>query len=164
MEERRVAHASELFEVLKDVRLYEFLDEHPPVSVQELAKKLARSESRMSPDGKQRWLNWVVRTESGAICGYVQATVEETKDTNVAFVFGSNHQGKGIATAAVKTVLDLVSTRYDVSRFFILSEASNARSVKLAQRLGFDLASKVEFASRHAGPTEILFRKCALPH
>jgi [ribosomal protein S5]-alanine N-acetyltransferase len=161
MEERRVAHAAELFAALRDARLYEFLDENPPVSVQELEVKLARSESRLSPDGKEHWLNWVVRAESGVIAGYVQATVEETKDTNVAYVFSPNFQGHGIASAAVQRMLDMVASQYQASRFFIITEANNEKSSRLAQRLGFTLAPQDVCAMRQVGPGDLLFCKPA---
>jgi [ribosomal protein S5]-alanine N-acetyltransferase len=157
MEERCVAHAAELFEVLRDERLYEFLDEKPPTSVKELERKLARSESRLSPDGKEHWLNWVVRTESGVMAGYVQATVEETKETNVAYVFSPNYQGQGLASAAVQRMLDIAARQYKASKFFIVTEANNRRSVRLAQRLGFSPAPEDICAMRHVGPSELLF-------
>ena len=163
MEERRVAHAVELFAALRDPCLYQYLDEDPPASVQELEHKLARSESRLSPDGKEHWLNWVVRVDSGSIAGYVQATVEETKQTNVAYVFSPSYQGKGIATAAVQWMLDVVAKQYEARLFFIVTEADNRRSVRLAQRLGFTLAPEDLRAVRHVDPNDALYWKKASP-
>lgn len=159
MEERRVAHAVELFEVLRDPQLYEFLDEDAPASVDELARKLARSESRRSPDGTQHWLNWIVRGESGAIAGCVQATVEANGATNVAYVFGRPQQGRGIASAAVQWMLDEVATQHGVDTFFIVTEAANLRSVRLARRLGFTPAPDEVCAARHVGTSELLLWK-----
>jgi [ribosomal protein S5]-alanine N-acetyltransferase len=163
LEERRVAHAAELFEVLRDQRLYEFLDEEPPSSVEELAARLARSESRLSPDGKEHWLNWVIRAHSGAIVGYVQATVEESKETNVAYVLAPSHQRQGIASAAVQQMLAVVANQYSPSAFFIRVEAANEQSVQLARRLGFRLASREACAARNVGPSEVLYCKPAAP-
>ena len=156
MEERRVAHASELFEILRDPLLYEFLDEAPPKSVQELADKLARSELRRSPDGKEHWLNWVVRGESGAIAGYVQSTVEENKETNVAYVFSPAFKGQGIATSAVRRMLDIVVAEYQATTLFIVAEAGNLPSLRLAERLGFTTAPTEVAAKRRAGPNDVV--------
>ena len=41
-----MAHAEELFAVLAEAALYEFIDEEPPQSVEALRQKLALSESR----------------------------------------------------------------------------------------------------------------------
>lgn len=163
MEERRVAHAAELFEVLRDPRLYEFLDERPPGSVQELAEKLARSELRRSPDGKEHWLNWIVRTESGAIAGYVQATVEESKETNVAYVFSPQFHGQGIATAAVRKMLGVVVAEYQATFLFIVAEAANVRSLRLAERLGFTIAPSEVAARRQGGPNDVVLWLPTLP-
>lgn len=156
MEERRVAHAAELFEVLRDPRLYEFLDEAPPKSVEELAEKLARSEHRKSPDGKEHWLNWVVRGECGAIVGYVQATVEENKDTNIAYVFSRAVQGQGIATAAVRSMIEMVVAEYQPTILFIVADEGNLPSLRLAGRLGFTTAPTEVAATRQPGPNDVV--------
>lgn len=156
MEERRVAHAGELFEVLRDPGLYEFLDESPPKSVQELSEKLARSELRRSPDGKEHWLNWIVRGESGAIAGYVQSTVEESGETNVAYVFSPAVRGQGIATAAVRRMLDIVVSENQATVLFIVAEAGNLPSLRLAERLGFTAAPPEVAAMREAGPNDVV--------
>lgn len=156
MEERRVAHAPELFEVLRDPRLYEFLDEAPPKSVEELAKKLARSELRKSPDGKEHWLNWVVRGEYGAVVGYVQATVEENKDTNIAYVFSRAVKGQGIATAAVRSMIEMVVAQYHPTTLFIVADEGNVPSLRLAGRLGFATAPTEVAATRQPGPNEVV--------
>jgi [ribosomal protein S5]-alanine N-acetyltransferase len=156
LEERRVAHACELFEVLRDPGLYEFLDEAPPQSVQALADKLARSELRRSPDGKEHWLNWIVRAGSGAMAGYVQATVEETKETNVAYVFSPAFKGQGIATAAVRRMIEIVVAEYQTTTLFIVAEAGNLPSLHLAERLGFTTAPTEVAAKRRAGPNDVV--------
>lgn len=164
MEERRIEHAAELYKVLRDPGLYLFLDEVPPQSVGELAKKLARSELRRSPDGNEHWLNWVVRAECGAMAGYVQATVEENKETNVAYVFSPKFQGQGIASAAVRQMLEILVSQYQASMFFIVAEAANMPSLQLAQRLGFTQAPSEVSAKRKCGPSEVLFWRRAAPN
>jgi hypothetical protein len=54
------AHAEAMFAVLSDPALFRFIDGAPPASVHELRQRYARLESRMSPDGRQRWPNWVL--------------------------------------------------------------------------------------------------------
>lgn len=165
MEERRVAHATELFEVLRDPCLYEFLDEAPPKSAKELAEKLARSEHRKSPDGKEHWLNWVVRGETGAIAGYVQSTVEESKEVNVAYVFSRAFKGQGIATAAVRRMIELVVTEYQPTTLFIVTESGNLPSLRLAERLGFTKAPAQVAATRQPRANEVvLWLQPTSPH
>src|SRR5262249_53207005 len=71
-------HASELFEPLRDKRLYRYYAGEPPASIAELQVRFSALESRRSPDGQQRWYNWVVRTRDGIPIGRMQATIKDT--------------------------------------------------------------------------------------
>jgi len=161
LEPRTAAHAEVLFAVLCEPALYEHLDEDPPSSVEALRHKLARSESRKSPDGSEHWLNWVVRDGAGQIAGYVQATVYPNLEANVAYVIGSSHAGRGIASAAVEQMMGIVAAEFGVHTFLIRSERENLRSVRLAQRLGFMEASTEQQSSRGIMASEVLMQRAA---
>ena len=154
-----MAHAGELFPVLAEAALYEFIDEEPPKSIEALRQKLARSESRTSPDGSEHWLNWVVRDEARKVAGYVQATVAANLEANVAYAIGSAFGGRGIATEAVAQMLRIVSTDFGVNRFFIVAERKNTKSIRLAERLGFTEALPEAAPRRAIAPTDILLLK-----
>ena len=159
LERRTRAHAEALFAVLAEPRLYQYLDEAPPESVEALRQKLARSESGRSPDGSEQWLNCVVRDASQQVLGNVQATIFPSGETNVAYVFGSAHWGRGLAFEAMRQMLGILATEFGVNNFLIVAERANTRSVRLAQRLGFSAAT-AELAARKAlTPTELLLRR-----
>jgi [ribosomal protein S5]-alanine N-acetyltransferase len=159
LEPRSVSHAEELFDVLADPRLYEYIDEDPPASVEALRAKLQRSESRKSPDQSEDWLNWIVRDESGRLAGYVQTTVFANREANVAYTIGVPWWGLGIAFAAVRQMLDLVQTDFRPPRFIITAERANSRSLMLALRLGFRVASVSEASSRKVAAGDLLLLK-----
>jgi ribosomal-protein-alanine N-acetyltransferase len=159
LEPRTTAHAQELFALVAEPALYEFIEEEPPASVEVLWALLSRSESRRSPDGSEHWLNWVVRDESSNIAGYVQATVAENLETNVAYVFGTAFRGRGIATEAVSQMLEIVAAEYGVKRFFVVAERRNARSIRLAERLGFSEVSPGLAMRKRTAATDILMQK-----
>jgi RimJ/RimL family protein N-acetyltransferase len=96
-------HAEELAPVLDDVALHVFVGGQP-VDVEELRARCERQARGRSPDGRQRWLNWVVRERrAGRSVGTVQATLMEEQRTVVAelaWVIGSSHQGQGFAKEA----------------------------------------------------------------
>ena len=69
------AHAEAMFDVLGDPALYRYIDEAAPASVDHLRRLYTRLEARLSPDGSQVWLNWVVRRPGLPPVGYVQATL-----------------------------------------------------------------------------------------
>ena len=159
LEPRSVAHAEELFPVLAETALYEFLDEEPPESIEALQQKLARSESRRSPDGSERWLNWVVRDASGCVAGYVQATIAANRETNVAYAIGKSFWGRGIASEAVAQMLAIVATEFGIKRFFIVAERENRRSIRLAERLGFSEVQSELATQRGVVATDMLLLK-----
>jgi [ribosomal protein S5]-alanine N-acetyltransferase len=154
-----MAHAEVLFPVLSEPALYDFIDEAPPASVQALQEKLARSESRKSPDGSEHWLNWVVRSHTGHVVGYVQATVGANQDTHVAYAIGSAFWGQGLATEAVSQMLRIVAAEHNVTRFFILAERKNIRSVRVAERLGFVEVPSDEARRRSVAAADVLLQK-----
>jgi RimJ/RimL family protein N-acetyltransferase len=159
LEPRTMAHARELFAVVAEPALYEFIEEDPPVSVEALRNKLSRSESRRSPDGSEHWLNWIVRDESAHIAGHVQATVAANLETNVAYVFGSAFGGRGIATEAVRQMIDIVAAEFGVTKFFIIAERRNVKSIDLARRLKFTESPPEVIARKHIVATDILMQK-----
>ena len=64
LEPQVAAHAPEMFTVLSDPAIYEF-ENAAPSSEAWLAERFAKQESRISKDGTQHWLNWVVRLGTG---------------------------------------------------------------------------------------------------
>lgn len=158
LEPRSVTHAQELFALLSDPLIYEFLDESAPESFEQLRQRLARSEGRKSPDGTEHWLNWVVRDAQQCLIGQVQATISANLDTNVAYVFGSAHWGRGLAYPAVEQMLRLVRAEFGVTRFYIVAERANQRSLRLARRLGFTEPSDTLALLKNLSPTEVLLQ------
>ena len=159
LEPRTAAHAEALFAVLAEPALYEFIEEDPPASIEVLRQRFARSESRRSPDGSQQWLNWVVRDEALNVAGQVQATVAADLQTHIAYVFGSAFWGRGIASAAVAQMLDIVAAEFGVTTFFVVAERNNGRSVRLAERLGFAEVSPEFAAQQRTAPHDVLLQK-----
>src|SRR5689334_17126319 len=99
LEPQLASHATELYAVLKDPDLYQFIDRKEPASEDALRERLVKLESRQSPDGTQLWLNWVIRDDAGEVVGYVQATVDQ-REAEIAYVLGKAHWRKGYASAA----------------------------------------------------------------
>ncbi len=133
-------HAEEMFVVLGDPAIYEFENE-PPTSKLWLAERFAKLESRRSADGRERWLNWVICLPTGELAGYVQSTLTDTAEADIAYVLASAFWGQGIARAAVTTMLVELSTEYGTRDVFATLKTSNHRSLKLLKRLGFAPAS-----------------------
>ena len=164
-----VAHAEVLYDLLKDPRLYEFLDDAPPASVAAVRDRVARSESRRSPDGREHWLNWVVRDAAGQVAGYVQATVpipaepaaDIGADTNIAYVFAPSHWGRGLAAGATREMMQIVARDFGATAFKVSADRRNARSIALARKLGFVEATPDQLAGRAVHPNDVLLLRLA---
>lgn len=136
LEPQRASHAPGMFSVLSDPAIYEFEDE-PPVDLDGLTKRFERLESRVSPDGSEQWLNWVICVESEVLVGYMQATVNSDRTAYVAYEINSQYWRRGFGSSAVGAVMRELRDHYGVATIFALLKARNYRSLALLQKLGF---------------------------
>ena len=140
------AHAAEMFTVLSDPAIYEF-ERVPPPSVERLAAGFNRLESRRSTDGKELWLNWVVRLPTGELAGYVQATVAEGNTSHIGYEFSSRFWRRGIASASLQALFAELQAEYEVLTLVAVLKAANYRSSALLRKLGFREATADEKSS-----------------
>ena len=157
LEPLTAAHAEAMFDVLVDPEIHRYLDQPAPPSVEHLRGVYQRLETRHSHDGRQRWLNWVIRAPDDSLLGYVQATVTESNGAWVAYVLSPRHWGHGHATAAVRAMMEHLRAVYLVERFFATVETGNGRSIRLLERLGFREATVDELEGRTVSATERLY-------
>lgn len=150
-------HAEAMFEVLSDPALYRYLDHPPPPTVEHLQAVYASVEKRLSPDGSQVWLNWVVRRHGQAPLGYVQATVMPNHTAWVGYVFSVQHWGRGHATQAVRAMLEHLAVDCGIRRFLASVEAENLQSIRLLERLEFWPAQGNELEGHELSSSERLF-------
>ena len=156
------AHADEMFVLLRDPALYEHEGE-PPGSLEWLRARFTKLESRRSADGSEQWLNWVVQLASGELVGYVQATVSEPGRADIAYVLGSRHWGRGLASRAVTLMIAELAEHHGVTALSAVLKRSNARSLRLLERLGFTPAPAVLEHERGIEPDERLMLRTAGP-
>ena len=135
------AHAVELWPVLRDPELYVFTDDKEPVSEAWLRERFAGLESRQSPDGSQRWLNWVVRDADGAAVGYVQATVTGI-EAEIAYMLGRQYWRRGYGFAACSAMIAELAEAYGVRRITATLDPDNLASLALLRKLELGLVSE----------------------
>ena len=152
LEPQLASHAEEMFSVLCDPAIYEFEGEPPP-SVEALRAGYTRRESRLSPDGSEKWLNWVVRLRTGELTGYVQATVLSSGASYIGYEFSSQYWRRGLASISVKTVANELANNYQVHTIVALFKSQNYRSIGLLTKLGFVAGSELE-ALRYEVPDD----------
>ena len=108
LEPLRPEHADEMVGVLADERLHDFIGGRP-LELGELRDRYRHLAAGRSADGRQVWLNWVVRgRHDGAAMGTVQATVTPAEGPRalVAWVIGTPWQRRGVATEAARALIE----------------------------------------------------------
>jgi RimJ/RimL family protein N-acetyltransferase len=155
LEQQVASHADEMFELLCDPAIYEHENEPPP-SLEWLRQRFTRLESRRSPDGREQWLNWVIRLPSSQMVGYVQATVHADGRAAIAYVLGSRYWGLGLARQAVQAMISELERNHEARTLSAVLKRSNSRSLKLLQRLNFASAPADLYEPLEVEPDELL--------
>ena len=131
------AHADAMFPVLSDRRIYTYLPEQPPSSVDALRERYGFLSLVKSPDGTESWLNWILRLRSTRVpIGFYQATVRPAH-CSIAYVLDPEHWRKGYATEASNAILTHLFETYRMAAVTVESSVRNEASVALVKRLGF---------------------------
>ena len=161
LEPQTAAHAEEMFVVLSDPAIYEYENEPPP-SLEWLRTRYTKLATRLSADGHEQWLNWVIRLPTSELIGYVQATIRPGGRAAIAYELSSAHWGRGLAGHAVNTMIAELVEHYGVHGLFAVLKRENLRSMRLLERLGFSLASPEQHEAHEVEPGEALMR-CESP-
>ncbi len=152
-----VAHAAEMFEGLCDLRIYEFIDDGPPASVEALAERYARLALGGSVNGRQVWLNWVIRVGERCV-GYVQATRED-QAAEIAYVVFPAFWRRGYARAAVGAMIEVLRVEHRVETLRASVDLRNVGSRAVLESLGFAHVETHGAEIRCAMTTDALYER-----
>ena len=131
------AHASELFELYSDPRMYTYIPQEPPDSLQALSTRFRFLESRRSPSGDEDWWNWAIHLKSSSACiGCLQVTLKRDGRAQLAYDIGVPYWKQGFATEACRCVIGALFSDGIVEIWAEL-DTRNLASIRLLERLGF---------------------------
>ena len=146
LEPLRVDHAQEMAPLLDDTRLHAFIGGGPATAA-ELEERYRRQVAGYSPDGTQRWLNWMIkRRDDHVALGTVQATATEQADgvtAEVAWVVATAFQGAGFATEAASVMATWLRQR-GVVALIAHVHPDHAASAAVARSIGLAPTATVE--------------------
>ena len=134
------ADAAAMYRGLQSPRLYDYIPDEPPSSIDAIAQRYARLACGRSPDGSERWYNWVVRDAvDDRPLGFVQATTGIDQDTPclLAYVIFEPAWGRGIGREAVSALIAHLRDALGRIEFKALIDTRNARSIGLVESLQF---------------------------
>lgn len=143
LEPIRVSHAGLVYEYLFDERLYRFIPQTPPESLQALEDRYEFLSSRVSPDGREVWLNWAMRERGSddSYVGLMEATVCEEGAAAVAYIVYMifvPFQRRGFASEGCERIVRHLFEEYEVEVVAAEIGTRNAASVSLVESLGFE--------------------------
>lgn len=162
LEPLTVSHAEEMFRVLSDPAIYEF-ENQPPESVAALSLRYQRLESRVSPDGTERWLNWVIRRRGFQLIGYVQATLSSSGRAAIAYELSSEFWRQGFGLEATQAMITELTEAHAVRELTAVLKRENFRSLGLLERLGFVPAQADLLVQCQVDPDEALMQLSCPP-
>ena len=158
LEPQVAGHAEEMFAILSDPALYRH-EGAPPPSLEWLRARFSKLELRASPQGDERWLNWVIRLPTSELIGFVQATVGPEGRAAVAYVLSSRHWGRGFARQAVQAMILELAEHYQVRHLSAVIKRNNLRSLLLVERLGFAVAASETRSDHGVHADEVLMQR-----
>ena len=143
-------HTDGLMCALESPQTHEFIPGDPPTDREKFMDRMKKLESRISPDGLQRWLNWTVFSGLEVI-GTVQAdATDSTSSASIAYMFHPNSWGKGFAFEAVTAMLEHLKLQ-GITGFKAWTDTRNLASHKLLQRLVFTKTEEIKNADEFKG-------------
>lgn len=131
-------HAALLYPLLQDERIYHFIPEDPPPSLEALELRYGSLEERSSPDGQEVWLNWALRLrDEPQYIGRLEATVGRDRRALIAYVLAPAFWGCGYATEACEWLLRELTDKVGVEEVRAQVDTRNRASIRLLERLRF---------------------------
>ena len=131
-------HAIVLFPLFQAKQIYQYIPQEPPTSVKALEQIYQRLEKRLSPNGREAWLNWAVYyKEQQAYIGRIEATVSADRSCQIAYLFSPLFWGHGYATEACQHIIANLQQNYHLIKILAEVDTRNLASRKLLQGLGF---------------------------
>lgn len=147
-----VEHAALVFEDLRDPALYTFIPREPPASLAALQARYRRLAARSSPDGRERWLNWVARLRtSGEPAGLFEATVDPDGHAHVAYTVFTRFWRRGLGREGTGRMVEHVLADGSIDVVVAELDTLNRASARLVESLGFERVALVPGADTFKG-------------
>lgn len=105
LEPLKRTHAVNMYCLLQDERIYEYIPTSAPASLEILEQRYHKLETCLSPDATEAWLNWSVYIkEYEAYAGYMKQTYYQEL-LSIAYVLAPKFWKQGYAYEACKHLI-----------------------------------------------------------
>ena len=152
-------HAPLLFSALADPRIYEFIPDEAHATVDSLAQRYAFLEGGAPAGVTEVWLNWALqRIDTSAYIGTLQATVTPDSHASIGYVLTPSAWGRGFATESCRWLVGALQERFVLDEIRATVDVRNHRSIRILERLGFDLVGTEPAEIRGVATTDFRYR------
>ncbi|MBI3504165.1 MAG: GNAT family N-acetyltransferase [Proteobacteria bacterium] len=132
------SHAQAMFPQLQEPRLYEFIPQEPPPSLEALTERYERLARRESPSGGETWLNWAMRIKGAeAFVGLIETTVRPDSSAQLAYYVFPSQWRRGYAKEGCRRVLKLLFDDFKMKTVSAVLDTRNAASAGLLESMAF---------------------------
>lgn len=139
------SHAAYIYRQLQDQRLYQFIPQEAPTSLQILEARYRALSSRLSPNEQEAWLNWAVRLrQESTYIGTLEATVYKNLTATIAYMIFPPFWQQNYAKEGCSILLNHLLNDYKVNAIAAEIDTRNIPSIQLIKSLGFTYISKQE--------------------
>lgn len=146
----------------QDPDVMRFVHESVPLTDREVDSALASTIQRYDELGYGDWA--LVDRESGEIIGEAGlGMLEGYSDIEIGWMLLPGYWGKGLAYEAASAVKEHARTKLQLSQLIALTRPDNARSIRLAERLGLHQAGRLFHRNHDMLKFELEFSRRAQP-
>ena len=132
----RSAHAELVFSALQNQTIYTYLPDDPPTAA-DLEKRYDYWEKGCSPDGSERWLNWVAfQRDTGTPVGTFQATLPMGRAGSFAYVVFPSFWKRGYGREMATCILTHLFDTHPMPSLYAEIDTRNLGSIRLVESLG----------------------------
>jgi len=151
LEPLRSTHATLVLGPLQDPAIYTYLPDDPPTA-EALQKRYDFLEKGRSPDGEERWLNWIVfLRDSMTPIGTFQATLPKGQAGAFAYVVFPSFWRQGYAREMATCVITHLFTTHPMPSLYAEIDTRNTGSIRLVESLGLTRTATTQEADFFKG-------------
>ena len=110
------------------------------------AERFLIEDSKVAPGQPGLWLQLAIEErETGNLCGdcAVRVAAEQPRTAEVGVTLAPQHQGRGIASEALRATLDWLFGEQDMHRVYAHADDRNKAVHRLLEKLGFRLEARL---------------------
>lgn len=138
------AHTDEVFDQLQDTRMYEYISNISPMSIEEIRQQFKQLQQQFGLWNEDTLLlNWMIRLKpENSLIGRIAICVYDNADAWISFEIYPDFWGNGYASEACKKALEVLEMHFKIEFIKARVDARNLPAITLLRNLQFVVIAK----------------------